>query len=108
MNNKITENDYLEMAEDCKNRIESKDKEILKYKNLYIEEKKKLGTIYGIIKSLQRYLEDCSPDVAFDPIAEHLINDIRSICSDTLFKEEIDKLELVEDIRIVIESIDLN
>lgn len=93
----ITENDYLEMADDCKNRIEEKEKENKKYKIDYINIKKQIGIIYGSIRILQDYLEAVSPDMAYDPISEHLTTSIRSICSMILFSEEEKKLDIYEE-----------
>ena len=99
---KITENDYLEMANDCKNRLEEKDEELKAWKKKYITTKKMVSIIYGNIRSLETYLEEVSPDVAFDPIAENYMNNIRSECSHHLFHHEEKKLD-VEDVMVLID-----
>ena len=98
---KITENDYLEMANDCKNRLDDKEREIKIWKKKYMKTKKMISMIYGNIRSLEDYLEDVSPDVAFDPVAENYIHKIRSECSNHLFQHEETKLDIVTDIILV-------
>ena len=89
-----TENDYLELAEDCKNRIEMKDKELKVWIKKYMRFKKRIAIIFGTVMRLEEYLERVSPDVAYDPIAEHLISSVINDCNDYLFREEEDKLDV--------------
>ncbi len=103
-----TEMDYLEMANDCMKRIEGKDKEILKWKTEYMLIKKEFGNIYGLIRSLNQYLEDCSPDVSYEPVVEFLLCDIRRISREVLFESEEKKLGIstTEEFRLIVESLD--
>tara|TARA_R110001592_G_scaffold358285_1_gene662893 strand:+ start:337 stop:687 length:351 start_codon:yes stop_codon:yes gene_type:complete len=106
INNK-TENDYLEMANDCKNRLEERDKQINKWKTDFMLIKKEVGVIYGIIRSLNQYLEDCSPDICFDPIVEYLMNEIRRLTREVLFEEEEKRLGIstTEEFRLIVENL---
>ena len=103
-----TEMDYLEMANDCMKRLEAKDKEIVKWKTDYMLIKKEFSIIYGLIRSLNQYLEDCSPDMCFEPVIEYLINDIRRITREILFEPEEKKLGIstTEEFRLIIENLE--
>lgn len=106
--NKKTENDYLEMANDCMKRIEVKDKEIIKWKTEYMIIKKEIANIFGLIRSLNNYLENVSPDICYDPIVEFLLDDIRRLTRDPLFEAEELQLGIstTEEFRIIIENLE--
>ena len=55
----MIENDLLEMAEDCKQRIEEKNKELEKLKIDNHELKKEIMTAYGLVRILDNLLEHC-------------------------------------------------
>ncbi len=55
----MIENDLLEMAEDCKQRIEEKNQELEKLKIENHELKKEIMTCYGFVRILDNLLEDC-------------------------------------------------
>lgn len=55
----MIENDLLEMAEDCKQRIEEKNKELEKLKIDNHELKKEIMTTYGLVRVLDNLLEEC-------------------------------------------------
>lgn len=55
----MIENDLLEMAEDCKQRIEEKNEELEKLKIENHELKKEIMTAYGFVRILDNLLEEC-------------------------------------------------
>ena len=55
----MIENDLLEMAEDCKQRIEEKNQELEKLKIENHELKKEIMTAYGLVRILDNLLEEC-------------------------------------------------
>jgi len=53
-NNKITEKEYLEMAQDCKNRIEEKNNELIRKNKEIHNIKCKLTEIFGLFRKLKK------------------------------------------------------
>ena len=64
--------------------VEKKDKEVIKFKRKFYEERKKLGRVYGLICELQDFMEN-STDIGGDPIYETLSGTIRSLVSTAVF-----------------------
>lgn len=89
-NNKITEKDYLEMAEDCKNRIEEKNNE-LKRKDKEIHNIKcKLTEIFGLFRKLKKIFIGISQiDKNIGWIFEEINQDLHDILFPDLQIEEI-------------------
>ena len=83
-NNK-TEKDYLDLAEDCKNIVEEKNKEVTKWKKEYMRLKKLIGKIYGLSRSAEEYLDNF---IEADNTLDKFLNMIRSDCSDVLYTTE--------------------
>tara|TARA_R100000388_G_C7094410_1_gene89183 strand:+ start:81 stop:482 length:402 start_codon:yes stop_codon:yes gene_type:complete len=78
------EKEFLEMSNHFKEIVEKKDKEVIKYKRKFYEERKKLGRVYGLICELQDFMEN-STDIGGDPIYETLSGTIRSLVSTAVF-----------------------
>lgn len=55
----MIENDLLEMAEDCKTRIEEKNEQLEILKKDNHELKKEIMTAYGLVRILDNLLEEC-------------------------------------------------
>lgn len=78
------EKEFLEMSNHFKEIVEKKDKEVIKFKRKFYDERKKLGRVYGLITELQDFLEN-STDIGGDPIYETLSGTIRSLVSTAVF-----------------------
>jgi hypothetical protein len=81
--NDTTEQQYLEMAEHMKELVEAKDKELKKMKILYMNSKKTMSKIYGLIRVID---EDSAGDDGY--FMEWIVGEIRSTLSDFLFGDE--------------------
>ncbi len=75
----ITEQRYLELADDMKSVIAEKDKELNNYKKSLAETKKTLLRVYGLIS----YSNDCLEQVHFDDldIGVSLCDILNSCCN---------------------------
>ena len=90
-----TEQEYLDLAQTFKDRMDEKDKEYRLIKKKYINAKKLISQTYGIIRSIQNEMET---DFADGHLIEWLINEIRSIHSDYLFMEEEKQLGIYDEL----------
>jgi len=88
-----TEQEYLDLAQTFKDRMDEKDREQIKLKQTYMELKKQMTQIYGIMRTVQDEMESTVVD---EMLVEWLINECRSICSRFLFKEEEIKLGIYD------------
>lgn len=89
-----TEQKYLELAEECKNIVEEKDKLLRKYQVKYMDNKKDIAKIYGLIKTIQENITDQDEaDIEF-VIQAWMIAEIRGTCSDNLFEVEEKELDI--------------
>jgi len=84
-----TEQDYLDLAQTFKDRMDEKDSEQRETKEKYMDGRKYACVIYGLIRTLQREMDSEFHDQI---LVDWLIAEIRSISSDLLFKNEEDKL----------------
>tara|TARA_R110002167_G_scaffold108174_3_gene276279 strand:- start:204 stop:482 length:279 start_codon:yes stop_codon:yes gene_type:complete len=89
MDDNTTEQQLLEMADHMKELVEKKDSELRKMKMLYMDGKKTLGKIYGLIRLID---EDNAGDDGY--FMEWIVAEIRSTISDYLFSEEEKKLDI--------------
>ena len=80
-----TEQEYLDLAQTFKDRMDEKDREYRDIKIKYLHSKKLISQTYGLTRSIQMEMEADFHDAL---IIEWLINEIRSICSDYLFEKE--------------------
>ena len=86
-----TEQEYLALAESFKERMEEKNYEQKTLKIKYMESKKMVSQIYGIIKTIQNEVDNQFCD---EVIIDWLLQEVRSLCSDMLFEEEERKLDI--------------
>tara|TARA_R110000803_G_scaffold86615_3_gene153055 strand:- start:191 stop:481 length:291 start_codon:yes stop_codon:yes gene_type:complete len=86
-----TEQEYLALAESFKERMEEKNSEQKNLKIKYMESKKMVSQIYGIIKTIQNEVDNQFCD---EVIIDWLLQEVRSLCSDMLFEEEERKLDI--------------
>tara|TARA_R110000765_G_scaffold191374_1_gene296651 strand:- start:3139 stop:3447 length:309 start_codon:yes stop_codon:yes gene_type:complete len=86
-----TEQEYLALAESFKERMEEKNYEQKNLKIKYMESKKMVSQIYGIIKTIQNEVDNQFCD---EVIIDWLLQEVRSLCSDMLFEEEERKLDI--------------
>ena len=80
-----TEQEYLDLAQSFKDRMEEKDREYRDIKIKYLLGKKLISQTYGLTRSIQNEME---ADISDSILVEWLINEIRSIHSDYLFEKE--------------------
>ena len=74
----ITEQDYLELAEDAKNKFENLEKKINKKNQELIDIKKELISCYGYVRILDNlYTQQCE----VEPNIEMMINVLRDFLS---------------------------
>lgn len=88
------ENEFLEMSNHYKEVLEKRELLINTFKKKYMNEKKVIARIYGLMAELIDYMEDTSPLDNNDIIIEYLTHSIHGICCDNLFKQEIIELDL--------------
>jgi len=81
----VTEKEYLDMANHCKELIERKDEQIRKLKHVILDTHKAVSQIYGNIRNLDEFFNDNLEELKEYRIPEYLIEKIRSISSDILF-----------------------
>lgn len=84
-----TEQEYLDLAQTFKDRMDEKDSEQRDTKVKYMDSQKLMCVIYGLIRSLQREMDSEFSDQI---LMDWLVAEIRSISSDFLFKKEEDRL----------------
>ena len=89
-----TEQEYLDLAQSFKDRMEEKDREYRDIKDKYMSGKKLISQTYGLVRSIQTEMESDLPD---NILVEWLINEIRSIHSDYLYGDEEKKLGIYGD-----------
>ena len=78
----MLENEFLEMAQDCKDRIIDKNKELDLLKIENHELKKDIMTAYGLVRVLDNLLEDC----LVDRDVKNLSDILRTFLSNTFDK----------------------
>jgi len=88
---RTTEQELIEMGQQFKERMEEKNKEHLELKTRYMEAKKLIAHLYGITRSLQ---EEADSSINDGILIDWLIAEIRSHCSDFLFKDEEIRLDI--------------
>ncbi len=88
---RTTEQDLLEMAEQFKERMAEKEHEHRGMKVSYLESKKLIAHVYGLIRSLQT---ECDSSICDAILVEWMIAEVRTLCSDYLFKAEEDRLDV--------------
>ena len=88
---RTTEQELIDMGQQFKERMEEKNKEHLELKTRYMEAKKLIAHLYGITRSLQ---EEADSSINDGILIDWLIAEIRSHCSDFLFKEEEIRLDI--------------
>ena len=88
-----TEQEYLDLAQSFKDRMEEKNREQLQLKQTYMSLKKQMCQLYGLLRSIQDEMES---DVSDEILLDWLINECRSICSRNLFKEEEERLGIYD------------
>ena len=93
MNDEVrtTEQELIDMGQQFKERMEEKNIEHLELKTRYMEAKKLIAHLYGVTRSLQ---EEADSSINDDVLIDWLIAEIRSHCSDFLFKEEEIRLDI--------------
>ena len=89
-----TEQEYLDLAEQFKERMEEKNYEQKHLKIKYMESKKLISQIYGIVRTIQTELDN---PIISDDIVQWLLQEARSLCSDMLFEDEERKLGIYGD-----------
>ena len=92
-----TEQMLIEMANDMKNIVEEKDVDMRKYKEKYMELKKDIGKIYGLIKVIQENYGcgENGDDIGVEEVVSAwCITEIRSMCSDVLFEDEEKQMDI--------------
>ena len=88
-----TEQEYLDLAQSFKDRMEEKNREYRLIKLRYMNGKKLISQTYGLIRSIQNEMENGFVD---DSVVEWLINEIRSIHSNYLYSDEEKMLGIYE------------
>ena len=78
----MLENEFLEMAQDCKDRIKDKNKELDLLKIENHELKKDIMTAYGLVRVLDNLLEEC----VLDREVKNLSDILRTFLSNTFDK----------------------
>ena len=68
----MSENDLIEMADDCKNRIQEKNRELYFLKKKNHEIMKELITCYGIVRVLDNLLEQVEVESEIKNISDVL------------------------------------
>ena len=54
-----TEQEYLDLAQTFKDRMDEKDREQISLKQTYMELKKHMTQIYGIMRTMEQWLMKC-------------------------------------------------
>lgn len=89
-----TEQMLIDMADDMKNIVEEKDIDMRKYKEKYMDLKKDIAKIYGLIKIIQENFGDIAELGVEEVVSAWCITEIRSMCSDVLFEEEEKQMDI--------------
>ena len=75
-----TEQEFLEMAKDCMERINQKNQEIKEIKNLYGVTQEKVAEVYGCYKKLKKYISNlCRVDSNLDFLIREIEMDLHNI-----------------------------
>ena len=75
-----TEQEFLEMAKDCMERINQKNNEIKLIKNQYSVNQEKVAEIYGCYKKLKKYIINlCQVDSTLDFLIREIEMDLHNI-----------------------------
>tara|TARA_R110000803_G_scaffold8098_5_gene26113 strand:- start:2618 stop:2902 length:285 start_codon:yes stop_codon:yes gene_type:complete len=85
-----TEQQLLEMADHMKELVEQKDTDLRKMKELYMDGKKTIGKLYGLIRILQENADELEDGYYM----EWVVGEIRRVISDYLFSDEEKKLDI--------------
>mgnify|MGYP003651608259 FL=1 len=85
-----TEQHLLEMADHMKDLVEKKDADLRKMKELYMDGKKTMGKLYGLVRILQENTDELEDGYYM----EWVVAEIRSVISDYLFSEEEKRLDI--------------
>tara|TARA_R110002167_G_C12648186_1_gene648948 strand:+ start:1389 stop:1676 length:288 start_codon:yes stop_codon:yes gene_type:complete len=88
-----TEQTLIDMANDMKNIVEEKDVDMRKYKEKYMDLKKDIGKIYGLIKVIQENFSNVDIGVE-EVVSAWCITEVRAVCSDILFEEEEKQMDI--------------
>ena len=84
------ENDFLEMSNHFKKVLDRKDSLLKSIKKKYMDQKKSMARVYGLISELIDYMEDSmGVDYGGDILMEFMSHSIKGVCEDNLFKSEI-------------------
>tara|TARA_R110001592_G_scaffold2156_1_gene13174 strand:+ start:2123 stop:2413 length:291 start_codon:yes stop_codon:yes gene_type:complete len=89
-----TEQTLIDMANDMKNIVEEKDVDMKKYKEKYMDLKKDIGKMYGLIRIIQENFGDMAEIGVDEIVSAWCITEIRSMCSDVLFEEEEKQMDI--------------
>lgn len=75
-----TEQEFLEMAKDCMERINQKNQEIKAIKNLYGVTQEKIAEVFGCYRKLKKYIIDlCQVDSTLDFLIREIEMDLHNI-----------------------------
>ena len=76
-----TEQDYLDLAKDCMERIRIKNKEIQSIKKILHQNKLQLTEVYGCYRKLLKYVGQLSSiDTTIDFLMREIEIDLQSMC----------------------------
>ena len=92
-----TEQTLIDMANDMKNIVEEKDVDMKKYKEKYMDLKKDIGKIYGLIRIIQENYGcgENGDDIGVEEVVSAwCITEVRAVCSDILFEEEEKQMDI--------------
>lgn len=89
-----TEQTLIDMANDMKNIVEEKDVDMKKYKEKYMDLKKTIGKMYGLIRIIQENFGDMAEIGVDEIVSAWCITEIRTMCSDVLFEEEEKQMDI--------------
>tara|TARA_R110000823_G_scaffold188835_3_gene320791 strand:- start:912 stop:1181 length:270 start_codon:yes stop_codon:yes gene_type:complete len=88
----MIENELIELSNQMKEIVDGHEKQSKIYKQKYMDLKKTIAHIYGLIRQTYE-MEDPLDDGV---MISYLIHEVRSICSNILFIKEEDALGLLE------------
>ena len=93
----VTSNEYLQMANHCKELLETKDNEIIKLKKTNLELKKVICVSYGLSRTADLITDNfISSDNSLLKQITDLIHEVRNVTSNYLFGSEEMEDELAE------------
>lgn len=97
INNEMNSNEYVQMANHCKELLEGKDNEIIKLKQTNLELKKVICVSYGLSRTADLITDNfISSDNSLLKQISDLIHEVRNITSNYLFGSEEMDYELEE------------